>query len=143
MTKHGIWTVIFDDKKVLKKTEEYTSADPGVYEINDDAFWSDPKWSNIHAIQFTDDNTDNDQVEHRDSTPHSEYDQATLGDFRNNFIVRWDAAHLASTQADWDANTNHTYYGPDHEQAGEIEAEETVEAKVARLGARPTSYTSA
>ena len=143
MTKHGIWTVIFDDRKILKKTEEFTSSAPGDYVIEDDAFWSDPKWSNIHAIQFTDDNTDNDQVEHKDETPHSEYDQATLGDFRTNFINRWDAAHLAKLQADWDANTNHTYYGPDHEQAGEIQEEETMEAKVARLGARPTSYTSA
>ena len=67
MTKHGIWTVIFDDRKILKKTEEFTSSAPGDYVIEDDAFWSDSKWSNIHAIQFTDDNTDNDQVEHKDA----------------------------------------------------------------------------
>ena len=41
--------------------------------------------------------------EYRDSTPHSSYEDANLGDFQE-FITRWDSAHLAQLQADWDNN---------------------------------------
>ena len=40
-----------------------------------------------YAIQFTDDNTDNDQVEHKDETPHSEYDQATLEFLEQTLLI--------------------------------------------------------
>ena len=48
------------------------------------------------------------------------------GDF-NDFITRWDSAHLTQLQSDWD-NDN--------------VVEETAEQKINRLGAKPTSYTS-
>jgi hypothetical protein len=44
-----------------------------------------------------------------------------------NFINKWDAAHLATLQSNWDNNN--------------VEGE-TSEQKIARLGARPTSYSS-
>ena len=53
--------------------------------------------------------------------------EANLGDFRSQFITKWDAAHLAQLQSNWD-NDN---------VEGETEAE-----KITRLGARPTSYSS-
>lgn len=140
MAKHGLWTVVFEDKMIIKKCEEFGIADARGYEIDDDAFWNDPKWANYHAIQFTDDNLDNDQVEFVDGSPNGEYDQATVGDFRSNFITRWDAAHLANLQTEWDEDVIREATVVD----GEIsETEESMEDQIARKGARPTSYTSA
>ena len=124
MASLGNWTVIFEDKKVIKNHAEGASDGVG-YEINDDAFWNDPKFSNIWAIQYGTSVT-SDEVEYRDTTPHSSYADANLGDFQE-FINRWDSAHLSKLQSDWD-NDN---------VDGETEAE-----KIARLGARPTSYSS-
>ena len=118
MTTNATWTVIFPDKRINK-------GGASSYTIDDDAFWNDPKFSNIWAIQYGTDDT-NEEVEYRDTTPHTSYADASLGDF-NEFITRYDAAHLAQLQADWD-NDN---------VEGETEAE-----KITRLGARPTSYSS-
>jgi hypothetical protein len=139
MSKHGTWTVVFEDKKIIKKTEEYSITNPMPHEINDDAFWNQPKFSNLHAIQFTDDNLDNDQVEFKDNSPNGEYDQDNLGDFRQNFIVRWDAAHLAHLQKEWDENV----IDIEDPEGSKVFRNETEEEKIARLGARPTTYTSA
>jgi len=125
MATNADWTVIFDDKVIIKRT----GSDQGSYIINnDDSFWSQDKWSNIWAIQYKDDNHDyNDSVEHRDETPHATWAASELGDFNSQFISRWDAAHLAKIQSNWD-NDN---------------AEDETEAeKIARLGERPTSYSS-
>ena len=69
---------------------------------------------------------DNSEVEYRDSTPHSSYADANIGDI-NQFSSKWDSAHLTKLQSDWD----------DNNVDGETEAE-----KISRLGARPTSYSS-
>jgi len=118
MASKGNWTVVFEDKAIQKGS--------GIqYIINDDAFWNQSKFSNIWAIQYGTSVT-SDEVEYRDTTPHSSYADANLGDFQE-FINRWDSAHLSKLQSDWD-NDN---------VDGETEAE-----KIARLGARPTSYSS-
>ena len=122
MATNAQWTVVFDDKLVIKQSGD--AAGTG-YTINDNDFWGLAKWSNIWAIQYGTSNP-NDTVEYRDSTPHSNWADANLGDFQD-FIDKWDTAHLAQLQSDWD-NDN---------QDGETEAE-----KIARLGARPTSYSS-
>jgi len=125
MATSGNWTIIFEDKAIIKNYAE--GASEGVsYKINDDAFWNDSKFSNIWAIQYGT-SVISDEVEYRDTTPHSSYADANLGDFQSQFIDKWDAAHLAQLQADWD-NDNID---------GETEAE-----KITRLGARPTSYSS-
>jgi hypothetical protein len=118
----GNWTIAFDDKIIIKNTgaEEGTG-----YIINDDSFWSQAKFSNIWAIQQGIDPS-SDEVEYRDGTSNSAYDAAVLGPIQD-FIDKWDPAHLAQLQADWD-NDN---------VEGETEAE-----KITRLGARPTSYSS-
>ena len=72
-----------------------------------------------------------DTIEYRDQTPHSTWEDANLGDFQD-FITSWDAAHLSKLQSDWD-NDNEV----DEEGNPESEAD-----KIARLGARPTSYSS-
>ena len=132
MAKHGAWTVIFEDKMVIKKNSDYGIEDACGHKIEDDAFWGQSKFDNIHAIQFTDDNVDNDQVEYKDNSPNGAYDAAVLGNF-DEFISRWDAAHLVSLQETWDADNIVNEDG----SAGETEAEKTV-----RLGARPTTYSS-
>jgi hypothetical protein len=134
MAKHGTWTVIIEDKTIIKKTQEYSPTNVGAYVINNDSFWSQTKFNDIHAIQFTDDNLDNDQVEYKDNRPNGLYDSSVLGDFRNEFISKWDAAHLAKLQYVWDNNVN--------DANGDILVDETIEAKTIRLGARPSSYTS-
>jgi hypothetical protein len=124
MATNATWTVVFEDKLIIKQSGDAA----GPYTISDDSFWNDSKWSNIWAIQYVADNEDhNDTVEYRDTTPHATWTAANLGSFQTQFIDKWDAAHLAKLQADWD-NDN---------VDGETESE-----KITRLGARPTSYSS-
>jgi hypothetical protein len=120
MATLGTWTVVFDDKVIIKQT----GAGAGTHKINDDAFWSQSKFSNIWAIQYGTSVT-SDEVEYRDETPHSSFADANLP--FQEFIDKWDSTHLAELQSDWDKKNI----------AGETEAE-----KIARLGERPTSYTS-
>jgi len=122
MATNSNWTVVFEDKLIIKQKGD--AAGTG-YVINDDAFWSQSKFSNIWAIQHGA-SVSTDEVEYRDTTPHSTYASANLGDF-NEFINKWDSAHLSKLQSNWDNNN--------------VEGE-TTEAKVARLGAKPTSYSS-
>jgi hypothetical protein len=122
MATNANWTVIFDDQLIIKKAGD--AAGSG-YIIDDSSFWNQSKFSNIWAIQHGTSNV-SDEVEYRDETPHSSYADADLGDV-SQFTTRWDAAHLNQLQIDWDA---------DNEEG------ETSEEKIARLGPRPTSYSS-
>ena len=122
MATNATWTVVFDDKMVIKQSGDAAGTS---YVISDDDFWGLAKWNNIWAIQYGTLNP-SDTVEYRDETPHSTWDDANLGDF-SDFTNRWDSAHLAQLQSDWD---NDNVDG------------ETTEDKIARLGARPTSYSS-
>ena len=127
MATNAKWTVVMDDKMIIKNYDEGASPNNGVsYIIDDNNFWGQAKFSNIWAIQYGT-SVASDTVEYRDETPHSTWEDANLGDIQD-FITKWDTAHLAQLQADWDADE-----GPE----GETEAD-----KIARLGARPTSYTS-
>ena len=127
MATNAKWTVVMDDKMIIKNYDEGADPNNGVsYIIDDNNFWGQAKFSNIWAIQYGT-SVASDTVEYRDETPHSTWEDANLGDIQD-FITKWDTAHLAQLQADWDANE-----GPE----GETEAD-----KIARLGARPTSYTS-
>ena len=121
MASLGNWTVVFDDKLIIKQNGDAAAG----YKINDDSFWGQSKFSNIWAIHYGSSVT-SDEVEYRDETPHSSFADANLGNFQD-FIDKWDAFHLAVLQGDWD-NDN---------VDGETEAE-----KITRLGARPTSYSS-
>ena len=122
MATNATWTVVFDDKMVIKQSGDAAGTS---YVISDDDFWGLAKWNNIWAIQYGTLNP-SDTVEYRDETPHSTWEDANLGDF-SDFTNRWDSAHLAQLQSDWD---NDNVDG------------ETTEDKIARLGARPTSYSS-
>ena len=126
MATNANWTIIFDDKSILKNYNEGAEIGGAVgYKINNDSFWSDSKFSNIWAIQHGNSIT-SDEVEYRDSTPHSSFADANIGDI-NQFSSKWDSAHLAKLQSDWDNDS----------VDGETDAE-----KITRLGARPTSYSS-
>jgi|TARA_R100001460_G_scaffold26377_1_gene53332 hypothetical protein len=124
MATNANWTVVFDDRCIIKNYAEGASQGVG-YIIDDDSFWSDSKFSNIWAIQHGTSVT-TDEVEYRDETPHTSYADANLGDI-SQFSSRWDAVHLSELQADWDGNNID----------GETEAE-----KISRIGERPTSYSS-
>ena len=130
MATNAKWTVVMDDKMIIKNYDEGNSSNldyNGIsYIIDDNDFWGQAKFSNIWAIQYGT-SVASDTVEYRDETPHSTWEAANLGDIQD-FVTRWDTAHLAQLQSDWDSNE-----GPE----GETEAD-----KIARLGARPTSYTS-
>ena len=124
MATNASWTVVLEDKMVIKNYAE--GANEGVgYNIEDNDFWGLAKWNNIWAIQYGT-AVVSDQVEYRDTTPHSSWEDANLGDFQD-FITRWDSAHLVKLQSDWDNDT----------EEGESESD-----KIARLGERPTSYSS-
>lgn len=115
-----------EDRMVLKRHEEFNSATAKALVVGDDNFWNQSKFDNIWAIQYGT-AVSSDEVEYRDETPHSSYADANLGPI-SQFTDKWDAAHLIDLQTDWDNNN----------VSGETEAE-----KITRLGARPTSYTSA
>jgi len=121
MATNATWTVVFDDKMIIKQSGDGA----GSYVIVDNDFWGLAKWNNIWAIQYGTPNP-TDTVEYRDGTPHSTWEDANLGDF-SDFTSRWDAHHLSVLQSDWDNNN---------------EESETEADKIARLGSRPTSYTS-
>jgi hypothetical protein len=130
MASKGNWAVVFDDKKITKNYAE--GASEGIaFKINDDDFWNQSKFSNIWAIQYGTPNT-SDEVEYRDETPNSSYADANLGDI-SQFSTRWDPMYLAKIQNDWDVNL----LVVNDEVVPETEAE-----KIARLGPRPTSYSS-
>jgi len=122
MATNATWTVVFEDKLVIKQSGD--AAGTG-YNIVDNDFWGLAKWDNVWAIQYGTSNP-SDTVEYRDGTPHSTWEDANLGDF-SDFTSRWDSAHLAQLQSNWD-NDN--------------EEDETEADKIARLGSRPTSYSS-
>ena len=128
MATNAQWTVVFDDKLVIKQSGDAAGTP---YNISDDSFWSDSKFSNIWAIQYGNSIT-SDEVEYRDSTPHSSFADANIGDI-NQFSSRWDSAHLAKLQSNWDN---------DNEIDEDGNSTETEAEKIARLGARPTSYSS-
>ena len=111
MASKGNWKVVFEDKAIQKGSGTQ-------YTINDDTFWNQSKFSNIWAIQYGTSVT-SDEVEYRDATSHSSYADANLGDFQE-FINRWDSAHLNKLQSDWDNDSR-----PESEK-----------------GPRPTSYSS-
>jgi len=115
MATNSNWTVVFDDKIIIKQKGD--AAGIG-YVVNDNAFWSQSKFSNIWAIQHGA-SVSTDEVEYRDNTPHSTYASANLGDF-NEFINKWDAAHLSQLQSAWDSDIR-----PESEK-----------------GSRPSSYSS-
>ena len=137
MSAQGIWTIIFDDRVVVKNFAEGAQEGLG-YNIDDDAFWNQPKFSNIWAIQYGTSNS-SDEVEHRDETQHCTYAEENLGDI-SQFTTRWDAAHLAQLQQDWD-NDNAEVEDPEG-QDPPVWRVETEAEKITRLGARPISYSS-
>ena len=98
MASKGNWTIVFDDKMIIKNHAEGASEGIG-YIVSDDSFWNQGVFSNLWAIQYGASNT-SDEVEYRDSTPHSSYATANIGDI-SQFSNRWDVAHLAKLQADW------------------------------------------
>ena len=97
MATNATWTVVLEDKMVIKQSGDAAGTS---YVISDNDFWGLAKWNNIWAIQYGTSNP-SDTVEYRDGTPHSTWEDANLGDFQD-FIDRWDAAHLAQLQSDWD-----------------------------------------
>jgi len=135
MATNGNWTVVFDDKMIIKNFAEGASQGIG-YKIDDDSFWSDSKFSNIWAIQHGTSVT-SDEVEYRDTTPHSSFVDADIGDI-SQFSNRWDSAHLTQLQSDWDNNNQQV---EDPAESGTFR-DETEAEKIARLGARPTTYSS-
>jgi len=124
MAAKGNWTIVFQDKIIIKNYAEGASEGIG-YKIDNDTFWNDSKFSNIWAIQYGTSVT-SDEVEYKDTTPHSSFADANIGDI-NQFSNQWDAAHLSKLQDNWDGDN----------VDGETESE-----KITRLGARPTSYSS-
>jgi hypothetical protein len=128
MATSANWTVVFEDKKIIKK-------DSAAYDILDDSFWSDSKFSNIWAIQYGTSVT-SDEVEYRDTTPHSSFADANIGDI-SQFSSRWDSAHLIQLQSNWDADVITTY-----NEDGTVASTESESDQIARKGERPTSYSS-
>jgi hypothetical protein len=134
MATNANWTVIFDDKLIIKNYAEGASEGMGYY-INDDSFWSDSKFSNIWAIQHGTSIT-SDEVEYRDETPHSSFADANIGEI-SQFSSKWDSAHLVKLQEDWDADVHITY-----NEDGSVYSTESEADQITRKSARPTSYSS-
>tara|TARA_A100001035_G_scaffold227610_1_gene188949 strand:+ start:477 stop:890 length:414 start_codon:yes stop_codon:yes gene_type:complete len=136
MATSAKWTVIFEDKCIIKNYDE--GADQGIgYNVSDDAFWNKPEFSNIWAIQCETANI-NDEVEHRDGTAHCSL--ATEGISFQQFIDHWDAANLAFLQKEWDDDVIEVWTGEGTDAV--LESTESEADQIARKGPRPTSYSS-
>tara|TARA_R110000824_G_scaffold33723_2_gene107880 strand:- start:587 stop:982 length:396 start_codon:yes stop_codon:yes gene_type:complete len=131
MATKANWTIVFDDKIIIKNHAEGALEGKGYEILSDDSFWSDSKFSNIWAIQY-ETPIISEEVEYRDETPHSSYADANLGDI-SQFSSRWDARHLIQLQDNWDGS---------NAVDGDGNSIETEAEKITRLGARPTSYSS-
>ena len=120
MATFSNWTVVFEDKIIINQNMKSTD---GVTSV---------------AYKIENDNLDyNDTVEYRDETPHATWNNANLGNFRSEFVDKWDAALLTKLQADWDNNNGDTF-----DAEGNLVATESESQKIERLGPRPTSYSS-
>ena len=138
MATNSTWTVVFDDKMIINQSVKNENNSSVGYIIDDDAFWNDAKWSNIWAIQYKHDDHDyNDTIEHRDGTAHGTWTESGLGNFRDQFVSKWDSAHLSQLQADWDTDVIITY-----NEDGSVASTESEADQVARKGERPSSYSS-
>jgi hypothetical protein len=133
MATNANWTIVFEDNKIIKQSGDGAGKS---YTIDDNSFWSQSKFSNIWAIQYGN-SIISDEVEYRDSTPHSSFADANIGAI-GDFTDKWDTAHLVQLQSDWDLNNEQV---EDPADSGTFR-EETSEEKITRLGARPTSYSS-
>jgi hypothetical protein len=133
MATNSNWTIVFEDKIIIKNNGEESGIG---YVIDDNSFWSKSKFSNIWAIQYGT-TISSDEVEYRDTTPHSTFVDADIGAIED-FINRWDSAHLVKLQADWDNNNAKVEDPVD----SETYRDETQAEKIIRLGERPTSYSS-
>ena len=109
MATNANWTEIFEDKTIIKNYAEGAE--------DDNAFWTTTDFQNIWAIQSGTSNS-SDEVEHRDETPHCSL--ADQGIAIQQFVDKWDSAHLLHLQKVWDLDSRD-------------ESEK---------GARPTSYSS-
>ena len=69
MATNATWTVIFEDKTIIKNHDEGASEGIG-YVIDDNAFWDREDYSNFWAIQYGT-SVVTDEVEYRDTTPHT------------------------------------------------------------------------
>ena len=140
MATNSTWTIVFEDKIIIKQKGDRASTFSFKESIYD-SFWNDTKWSNVWAIQYVADNEDyNDTVEYRDQTPHSTWTDANLGSFQV-FIDKWDEKHLTRLQQEWDNNNGSSYDDNGNEITPAIVDESNAD-KITRLGARPTSYSS-
>jgi len=137
--KKGKWTIIVDDKRIVK---QYGDGIGRGYQVLDENFWSSLN-PNIFAIQYTGDVNDFDQVEYRDETKHSNF----LGDIKI-FADKWDQKHLIELQFIWDNNIlyekipNPNSTPEDPKQDITVIKEETIEEKTTRIGPRPSVYVS-
>ena len=138
--KKGKWTIIPSDKKIIK---QYGDSNGIGYDILDNNFWINNVSFNIHAIQYTGNINDFNQIEYNDGNDHDVFN----GDIKI-FSDEWDKAHLKKLQDDWDNNFIYETIpnpNPTPEEPGNfkrVKIEETVEQKENRIGPRISSYSS-
>ncbi len=115
MATNATWTVVFDDKIIIKQSRSMLQVLILLMMI---LFGVQAKYSNIWAIHYGN-AVASDEVEYRDDTPHSSYADANLGDI-SQFSSRWDTMYLAKIQTDWD---NNLLFDDNNEVVSETEAE--------------------
>jgi hypothetical protein len=117
--KLGKWTIVRPDKVIIK---QYGDGQKIGYTVENENFWSTNLDPSVHAIQYTGDNTDLNQVEFNNGNKHTFFS----GDIKV-FADAWDSEHLKNLQLIWDRNNLEN---------------ETEEQKIIRIGTRPTTYIS-
>jgi len=117
--KLGKWTIVKPDKVIIK---QYGDGQTMGYKVEDENFWSTNLDPSIHAIQYTGNNSDLDQVEFNNGNKNTFFS----GNIKI-FADAWDIEHLKFLKAKWDFDNL---------------KDETVEAKIVRIGQRPTNYVS-
>ena len=93
MATNANWTIVFEDKVIIKQSGDGAG---NAYTIDDNAFWATTAFQNIWAIQSGTSNS-SDEVEYIDGSPNSSFSDANLGDIQV-FIDKWNEAHQEHTQ---------------------------------------------
>lgn len=138
--KKGKWTIVPIDKKIIK---QYGDGAGIGYDILNNDFWTNNVQQDIHAIQYTGDSNDFNQVEYNDGKDNDLF----TGNIKI-FADEWDKEHLKQLQYDWDNNFIYETIPNPNPTPGEpgnfksVKIEETVEQKTNRIGPRISTYSS-
>jgi hypothetical protein len=101
MATNANWTVVFEDKIIIKNYDLKELMKVLVIKLMMILFGINLNFL-IFGLFNTGTSNTSDEVEYRDETPHSSFGQMQTLEILVNLHLIWDAAHLAQLQSNWD-----------------------------------------